>query len=311
MKTYLDGLRQIMEHGTDILGERTGVGRRKIFGHQMRFNLQAGFPIVTTKRVYEKAVFHELIWLLSGNTNIEYLVQNDVRIWTEWPYQQWLKANDQEAQFPKYTPEWAEKMKEFSERIKTDHTFAVLWGELGRTYGAQWRNFGATKQANGTYANDGVDQITQAVDLLKNDPKSTRIIVTGWHAREAIEVALPPCHTLFQFNTVGDKLICHLYMRSADAFLGVPFNIASYAALTHMMAQVTGLVPHELIVTFNDFHIYLNQIEQVQEQLSREPFRLPKLELNQEIKNIFDFKFDDIKLVGYEHHEPIKAQVAV
>lgn len=300
-----------MEKGEDVLEDRTGVGRRKLFAYQMRFNLKEGLPVLTTKSVHTKSVFHELIWLLSGSTNIKYLVDNGVRIWNEWPYENWLQKNGWSKDFPKYSESWTEKMKEFVELMKTDSAFAKQWGELGPTYAHQWRNFGATLGPDGSYNHDGFDQIANVINLLKTNPASTRIIVTGWHAVEATQVALPPCHTLFQFNTVGKKIITHLYMRSADAFLGVPFNIASYATLANMIAQVTDMEATELVITFNDFHIYLNHFDQVKEQLTREPKALPILKLNPAINNIFDFKFEDLTLENYEPMPAIPAPVAV
>lgn len=312
---YLDGLRAIMNEGEDLHGDRTGIGRRKLMGYQMKFMLQNGFPILTTKKVFFKTLAKELLWFLKGSTNIEELVHNNVKIWNEWPCAKWMKANNIAIEYPlgseEYKKEWAEHLAFFVEKIKTDHEFAKKWGELGPVYGKQWRNFGATKNEDGTFNNDGVDQISKAVDMIKNDPTSTRIIISGWHPREVDDVALPPCHTFFKFTVINGKLFCHMWMRSADAFLGVPFNIASYALLTHMIAQVTGLVAHQLTVTYDDIHVYLNQLEQVEEQLSRIPGKMPILQLNPEINNIFNFKIEDINLIGYNPQEAIKADVAV
>lgn len=312
---YLDGLRAIMEHGEDLLGDRTGIGRKKLMGYMMKFDLQKGFPILTTKKVAFKTLAKELLWFLKGSTNIEELVHNGVKIWNEWPCAKWMKANNIVIEHPlgsdEYKAEWNKYLAEFVEKVKTDHEFALQWGELGPVYGKQWRNFGATKNADGSFNSDGVDQVAKAIDMIKNDPSSTRIIISGWHSGEVDDVALPPCHTFFKFTVLNGKLFCHMWMRSADAFLGVPFNIASYALLTHMIAQATDLIPQQLTVTLDDFHIYLNQLDQVNEQLSRTPGEMPTLKLNPEIKNIFDFKIEDIELVGYNPQEAIKADVAV
>lgn len=312
---YLDGLRAIMENGEDLLGDRTRIGRKKLMGYLMKFDLQKGFPILTTKKVAFKTLAKELLWFLKGSTNIEELVHNGVKIWNEWPAKKWMDATGIKIDHPlgsdEYKEEWNKHLADFVEKVKTDHEFAVKWGELGPVYGKQWRNFGATRNADGSFNKDGVDQISKAVDMIQHDSTSTRIIVTGWHPGEVDDVALPPCHTFFKFTVINGKLFCHMWMRSADAFLGVPFNIASYALLTHMMAQVTGLVPHQLTVTYDDIHVYLNQLEQVNEQLSREPGDMPTLKLNPDIKNIFDFTMDDIELIGYNPQEAIKADVAV
>ena len=312
---YLNGLKVIMEHGEDLLGDRTGIGRRKLMGYQMKFMLEDGFPILTTKKVAFKTLSKELLWFLKGSTNIEELVHGNVKIWNEWPCAKWMKENNIVINHPlgsdAYKAEWSKHLATFVERIKTDHDFAMQWGELGPVYGKQWRNFGATKNADGSYNNDGVDQISKAIEMIKNDPTSTRIIISGWHPGEVDDVALPPCHTFFKFTVINGKLFCHMWMRSADAFLGVPFNIASYALLTHMMAQVTDLIPYQLTVTYDDIHVYLNQLEQVEEQLSRTPEKMPTLKLNTDVKSIFDFKIEDIELIGYNPQEAIKAEVAV
>jgi thymidylate synthase len=313
---YLDGLKAIMEHGEDLLGDRTGIGRKKLMGYMMKFNLQEGFPILTTKKVAFKTLSKELLWFLKGSTNIEELVHNGVKIWNEWPAKKWMEATGIKIDHPlgseEYKTEWNKHVTDFVEKVKSDHEFAMKWGELGPVYGKQWRNFGATKNADGTFNNDGIDQLSKAIDMLKNDTTgSTRIIVTGWHPGEVDDVALPPCHTVYKFTNINGKLFCFMWMRTADAFLGVPFNIASYALLTHMVAQVTGLMPHQLTVAFDDFHVYLNQLDQVKEQLSRTPGDMPTLKLNPAVKNIFDFTIDDIELVGYNPQEAIKADVAV
>lgn len=277
---YLDLIRYVRDHGTEK-GDRTGTGTRSHFGAQLRFDLKDGFPLLTTKKVHMKSITYELFWFLKGDTHVKYLQENGVRIWNEW------STAEQTARFGR--PE----------------------GELGPIYGHQWRNYGATKAEDGRYNQDGVDQVVEVIEQIKSNPNSRRLIVSGWNPAEATQVALPPCHTLFQFFVADGKLSCQLYQRSADLFLGVPFNIASYSLLTHMTAQVCDLEVGEFIWTGGDCHLYQNHIEQVNEQLSREAYELPKLWLNPEIKDIFDFTFDDIRVEGYQSHPAIKAPVAV
>ncbi len=264
MKQYLDLLNHIVETGVEK-GDRTGTGTKSVFGYQMRFNLEDGFPLVTTKKVHMKSIIHELLWFLNGDTNIAYLNSNGVSIWNEW-------ADEN--------------------------------GDLGHIYGYQWRSWPGP---------DGkrFDQISEVVRSLKNNPDSRRHIVSAWNVAEVPDMALPPCHVMFQFYVANGKLSCHLYQRSADVFLGVPFNIASYALLTMMMAQVTGYKPGEFVHSFGDTHIYLNHLEQVKLQLSREPMPLPTLRLNPDVNSIFDFKYSDITLEGYNSHPAIKADIAV
>ena len=280
MKQYLELMRHIKDNGT-FKGDRTGTGTYSVFGYQMRFNLADGFPLVTTKKVHLKSIIHELLWFLSGDTNVKYLQDNGVSIWNEWA------TAEQCARFGR--PE----------------------SELGPVYGHQWRNFGATKNADGSFSPDGVDQIAALVHDLKHNPNSRRLIVSGWNPQEANQVALPPCHTLFQFYVADGKLSCQLYQRSADVFLGVPFNIASYALLTMMLAQVCDLQLGEFIWTGGDCHLYSNHLEQTELQLSREPLPLPTMRLNPDIKDIFAFKYDDFTLENYQSHAAIKAPVAV
>ncbi|MBL6893906.1 MAG: thymidylate synthase [Porticoccaceae bacterium] len=301
MKQYLDLVRHIRDHGT-IKEDRTGTGTVSIFGYQMRFNLADGFPLVTTKRVHLKSILHELLWFIKGDTNIKYLVQNGVGIWNDWPYQNWLRETGQAQNLQMYSSEWRLVMKEFIERIKSDDTFARQYGDLGPVYGKQWRNFG------------GVDQLANLINDIKTNPDSRRLIVSAWNPQDIpvmIKSGLPPCHSLFQFYVVEGRLSCQLYQRSADVFLGVPFNIASYAILTIMIAQVTGLRPGDFIHTFGDAHLYLNHMEQVEEQLSRAEFDLPELKVNPSITSLFDFVFEDFELQNYMSHEPISAPVAV
>jgi len=264
MDQYLDLMRRVRTEGVRKT-DRTGTGTLSIFGHQMRFNLADGFPLVTTKKLHVKSIIHELIWFLRGETNIGYLKANGVTIWDEW-------ADEN--------------------------------GDLGPIYGKQWRSWAAP---------DGrtIDQIAEAVETIKTNPDSRRIIVSAWNPADLPQMALAPCHCLFQFNVAEGRLSCQLYQRSADVFLGVPFNIASYALLTMMMAQVTGLQPGEFIHTFGDAHLYLNHLEQADLQLSRTPRPLPQMRLNPGVKNIFDFRYEDFELVGYDPHPHIKAPVAV
>jgi thymidylate synthase len=264
MKQYLDLLQHILENG-EKREDRTGTGTISVFGHQMRFSLEQGFPLITTKKVHLRSIIYELLWFLRGETNIKYLVDNQVSIWNEW-------ADEQ--------------------------------GELGPVYGKQWRSFPST---NGK----SIDQISWVIDEIKRNPTSRRLIVSAWNPGELDKMALPPCHLLFQFYVSDGKLSCQLYQRSADTFLGVPFNIASYALLTHMVAQVTGLGVGDFVHTLGDAHIYLNHLEQVKEQLKRKPFPLPKIKLNPEISSIFDFKYEDISIINYEAHPHIKGEVSV
>ena len=265
MKQYLDLLDRILKEGVDK-GDRTGTGTKSIFGHQMRFNLEEGFPLLTTKKVHLKSIIYELLWFLQGNTNAKWLQERGVRIWTEWA-----------------DPET---------------------GDLGHIYGYQWRSW---PDYNGGF----IDQIQQAVDTIKNDPNCRRIIVSAWNVADLDNMNLPPCHAFFQFYVANGKLSLQLYQRSADTFLGVPFNIASYALLCMMMAQVCGLKPGEFIHTTGDTHIYTNHMEQIHEQLSREPRRLPRMVLNPEVKNIFDFKYEDFTLEDYDPWPAIKGVVSV
>ncbi|MDA9599005.1 thymidylate synthase [bacterium] len=301
MKQYLDLVRHIRDQGVKK-EDRTGTGTLSVFGYQMRFDLAEGFPLVTSKKVHLKSILHELLWFIRGDTNIRYLVENGVGIWNDWPYQSWLRETGQDSDYEMYSPEWKAKMKEFIEQIKTDAAFAEQYGDLGPVYGHQWRNF------------EGVDQLAQLVDDIKTNPDSRRLIVSAWNPKDIpimVKSGLPPCHSLFQFYVIDGRLSCQLYQRSADVFLGVPFNIASYAILTMMIAQVTGLEPGDFVHTFGDAHLYANHMDQMEEQLSRSTFPLPKLSLNPEVDNLFDFVFEDFQLLGYESHGPISAPVAV
>lgn len=289
MRQYLQMCKDIMERG-EVKEDRTGVGTKGFFGYQARYNLEEGFPLLTTKRVYLKAIIHELLWFISGDTNIKYLVDNNVRIWNEWPYELFKKSEDYHG----------ETMEEFIEKIKESDEFAKKHGNLGPVYGKQWRDF------------FGVDQVQSVIDQLKENPNSRRIIISAWNPKELPEMALPPCHAFMQFYVSNDgKLSLQLYQRSADVFLGVPFNIASYSLLLMMVAQVTGLKPYEFIHTTGDTHIYLNHFDQINLQLSREPRKLPTMKINPNVKSIYDFKYEDFKLEDYNPHPAIKGVVAV
>lgn len=266
MKQYLDLMRRVRDTGTRK-DDRTGTGTLSVFGHQMRFDLGEGFPLLTTKRMFFKGIVHELLWFLSGDTNIDYLKRHGVAIWDEW---------------------------------------ADADGELGPVYGAQWRSWG-----DGDPSGESIDQIAQVVQSIKTNPDSRRHIVSAWNVGALDDMALPPCHLLFQFYVADGKLSCQLYQRSADIFLGVPFNIASYALLTMMVAQVTNLAPGDFVHTFGDAHIYLNHLEQVEKQLAREPLPLPTVELDPSVKNLFDFEYDHVRLIDYQSHPGIKAPIAV
>ena len=264
MQQYLDLIQHILDNGTDR-SDRTGTGTRSVFGHQLRFDLKDGFPLVTTKKVHVRSIFHELLWFLSGDTNIGYLKENGVSIWDEW-------ADEN--------------------------------GELGPVYGSQWRSWP-------TPDGQHIDQIRQLLDMIHDNPDSRRLIVSAWNVAEVPKMALPPCHALFQFYVANGRLSCQLYQRSADVFLGVPFNIASYALLTMMVAQVTDLEPGDFIHTFGDVHLYSNHFEQAHLQLSRSPRALPTLKINPQVRDLFAFKYDDFELVDYDPHPHIKAKVAV
>ncbi|MBI1648988.1 thymidylate synthase [Hyphomicrobium sulfonivorans] len=283
MQQYLDLMRRVRDHGVRK-DDRTGTGTLSVFGHQMRFDLADGFPLVTTKKLHVRSIIHELIWFLRGDRDIRYLRDNKVHIWDEWVREEWS-----------YFPE--------DPMLGPEQKVGPFEG-LGPLYGAQWRSWqGPDGQV--------IDQISDAIRTLKSDPDSRRIIVTAWNPAELDKMALAPCHCLFQFYVADGKLSCQLYQRSADIFLGVPFNIASYALLTMMMAQVTGLKPGEFVHTFGDAHLYLNHLEQTEQQLSRAPRPLPQMKLNPDVKSIFDFEFSDFELTGYDPHPHIKGDVAV
>ncbi len=280
MQQYQDLLRRILTEGRSR-EDRTGTGTIGVFGHQMRFDLRAGFPLVTTKKLHLKSIVHELLWFVRGETHVASLQAEGVRIWDEWA------TAEQTARFGRAP------------------------GDLGPVYGHQWRNFGATKRADGSYARDGVDQLANVVEQIRKNPWSRRLIVTGWNPKEADEVALPPCHTLFQLHVQDGALSCQLYQRSADVFLGVPFNIASYALLTMMIAQVTDLEPGDFVHTFGDAHLYKNHLDQAKLQLERAPRPLPRMKLDPSVKDLFAFRYEHFTLEGYDPWPHIKAEVSV
>ncbi len=309
MKQYLRALEKVKKEGIER-DDRTGVGTKGVFGYQMRFDISEKFPLLTTKKVFLRGIIHELLWFLSGSTNIKYLVDNDVHIWDEWPFESYLSEQGLKSEFLTYSSGWEEKKKEFITKIKEDDSFAEKWGDLGPVYGKQWRRW---EGVNGIK----IDQIQNAVDTIKNNPYSRRIIVSGWNVADidglvkGEKTAPPPCHLLFQFYVNDGKLSCQLYQRSADIFLGVPFNIASYTLFTMMVAQVCNLKPGEFVHTFGDLHIYKNHFEQVDLQLTREPRKLPIMKINSEVKDISSFKYEDFELEGYDPHPPIRAPIAV
>lgn len=280
MRAYLDLLNRIFTEGVDR-GDRTGTGTRSIFGHQMRMDLSQGFPLLTTKKVHLKSIIHELLWFLRGETEVASLQAAGVTIWDEWA------TAEQTARFGRNQ------------------------GDLGPVYGHQWRNFGATVRGDGSFERDGVDQIQELLNEIATNPDSRRLIVSGWNPKEATQVALPPCHTLFQFYVQNGRLSCQLYQRSADVFLGVPFNIASYALLTLMVAHHAGLTAGDFVHTFGDVHLYKNHFEQAQLQLSRDPRPLPTMHLDPSVKSLFDFRYEHFELRGYDPHPRIKAPVAI
>lgn len=290
MKQYHALLNEILEKGTERL-DRTSTGTRSLFGYQMRFDLSEGFPLLTTKKMHFKSVVHELLWFITGSTNIRPLVMNKVRIWNEWPYERFANSVDYQG----------ETLDEYVEKVRSDPAFADKHGNLGPVYGKQWRDF------------NGIDQLKHLIEGIKLKPFSRRHIISAWNPAELENMALPPCHILMQFYVSSDRkrLSCQLYQRSADVFLGVPFNIASYALFTHLIAQVCELEVGEFVHSFGDVHIYNDHMEQVVLQLSREPLPLARLRLNPMIKNIDDFKYEDIELLDYQSHPAIRAKVSV
>ena len=298
MKAYLDLLRRIIDEGA-VKGDRTGTGTKSVFGHQMRFDLSKGFPLLTTKKVFLKGVIHELLWFLAGDTNIGYLVRNGVHIWGNDAYRYYgelCAANGVE-------PISREEFLAEAEQGNASDMAGYRYGDLNHVYGYQWRSW---PRPDGR----SIDQISEVIDTIRRNPNSRRMLVSAWNVAEVEQMALPPCHVMFQFYVADGRLSCQLYQRSADTFLGVPFNIASYALLTMMIAQVCGLEAGDFVHTLGDTHLYLNHLEQAAEQLSREPRKLPTMRLNPDVKSIFDFRYEDFTLEGYDPHPAIKAPMS-
>ncbi|MDQ0160683.1 thymidylate synthase [Alkalibacillus salilacus] len=313
-EAYLKLSEYTLNHGQDR-HDRTGVGTRSIFGYQMRFNLQDGFPLLTTKKVPFKLIASELLWFIKGDTNIRYLLQHNNNIWNEWAFKNWVESDaytgpnmddfgvraQQDEEFNKI---YQEQMQLFKQYILEDDDFAERFGHLGEVYGKQWRNWQSSQ-------GETIDQLKQVIHDIKTNPNSRRLIVSAWNPEDIPSMALPPCHTLFQFYVEDGRLSCQLYQRSGDIFLGVPFNIASYALLTHLVAHECGLEVGEFIQTFGDAHIYHNHFTQVRTQLERDMLALPTLQINQDKQSIFDIELEDLSISGYEPHPSIKAPVAV
>lgn len=311
---YLNLGKKVLEEGHKKT-DRTGTGTKSLFGHQMRFDLQKGFPLLTTKRVPFSLIKSELLWFIKGNTNIRYLLQHNNHIWDEWAFERFVKSEDYSGpdmtDFGRkalidsdFNAVYQIEKEAFCARILEDETFAVKYGELGNVYGAQWRKWKTTQ-------GETIDQLKDVIQQIKTTPDSRRLIVSAWNPEDVPNMALPPCHTLFQFYVADGKLSCQLYQRSADIFLGVPFNIASYALLTHLIAHEVGLEVGEFIHTLGDAHLYSNHIEQMEKQLAREPKDFPSVELNASKTSIFDFEMEDIQIEGYDPHPGIKAPIAV
>lgn len=315
-KAYLDLCRMVLDKGENK-GDRTGTGTYSVFGHQFRFDLSEGFPLLTTKRVPFRLIKSELLWFLKGDTNIQYLLKHNNNIWNEWPFKRWVESEDYQGpdmtdfgirsqQDDAFKEVYEKEMESFKEKIVSDDTFAAKYGDLGNVYGKQWRMWETTR-------GETIDQIQHVINQIKNNPNSRRLIVSAWNPEDISpdRAALPPCHVLFQFYVANGKLSCQLYQRSGDIFLGIPFNIASYSLLTHLIAEECGLEVGEFIHTIGDAHIYSNHIEQVKTQLSRELKELPTLSIKSGAKSIFELEMDDIQVDGYHPHPSIKAPVAV
>lgn len=313
---YLQMCRDVLERGTQK-GDRTGTGTRSLFGYQLRFDLTKGFPLLTTKRVPFRLIASELLWFIKGDTNIRYLLEHNNHIWDEWAFKKWVTSSEYTG--PDMTDfgrrslvdeafkvQYDEQMAHYQQRVLTDDDFARKYGDLGNVYGKQWRNWT-------TSTGETIDQLQVAIDQIKHNPNSRRIIVSAWNPEDLEEdrAALPPCHAFFQFHVADGKLSCQLYQRSADTFLGVPFNIASYALLTHLVAHECGLAVGDFVHSFGDVHIYNNHIAQIEEQLSRTPRDLPTLKINPEKTSIFAIEMEDLTIEGYDPHPSIKAPVAV
>src|SRR5690625_4311656 len=313
-QAYLDLCKHILNNGIKK-EDRTNTGNYSVFSYQMRFDLSEGFPLLTTKKVNFNLIASELLWFIKGDTNIRYLLENNNNIWNEWAFEKWVESDDYDGpdmtdfghrslQDEAFNLEYKKQMETFKEKILTDDAFASKYGDLGFVYGKQWRHWE-------TKSGEAIDQLKDVIDSIRNNPDSRRHIVSAWNPEDIPFMALPPCHTLFQFYVADGKLSCQLYQRSGDVFLGVPFNIASYALLTHLIAHETGLEVGEFVHTFGDVHIYANHLEQVKLQLSRETKDLPELILNTDKNSIFDFTMEDFSVKGYDPHPGIKAPIAV
>ncbi|GGA26965.1 thymidylate synthase [Psychrobacillus lasiicapitis] len=314
MEQYLTLCKHIMENGTEK-GDRTGTGTKSVFGYQMRFDLAAGFPLLTTKKTAFRLVVSELLWFIKGDTNVKTLIEANNHIWDEWAFEKWVESDSytgpdmtnfgvRAAKDPDFKAIVDEQMKIFCTKIVEDEQFAEKFGDLGPVYGRQWRSWPAK---NG----ETIDQLQTVIEQIKVNPDSRRHIITAWNPAEVEEMALPPCHAFMQFYVANGKLSCQLYQRSADVFLGVPFNIASYALLTHLIAKECGLEVGEFVHTLGDAHLYANHMEQVETQLARTPRSLPRLSLSDEKESIYDYEIEDIKIEGYDPHPRIKAPIAV
>lgn len=313
-RQYLDLAQRILDEGVGK-EDRTGTGTKSIFGHQMRFNLQEGFPLLTTKQTSFHLIKSELLWFLHGKTNIRYLLEHNNHIWDEWAFKNYVESDDYQGpdmtdfglrvlEDEAFKEVYEKEMEAFQKKILEDDAFAEKYGSLGDVYGAQWRHWQ-------TRRGETIDQISDVIDLIKNNPDSRRMIVSAWNPEDIPHMALPPCHTLFQFYVSEGKLSCQLYQRSADVFLGVPFNIASYALLTHLIAHETGLEVGDFVHTLGDAHLYSNHLDQINIQLEREPRPLPTLRLNKEKSSVFEFDMEDIQIENYDPHGRIKAPIAV
>ena len=307
-KEYLNLCKTILEDGV-TKDDRTGVGTKSIFGYQMKFDLTKGFPLLTTKKINFNLVWSELLWFIKGDTNIKFLLQNKNNIWNEWAFKKWIESDEYTGpdmtdfghrvlEDSEFAEEYKKQMNIFKENILNDDNFSKKFGDLGNVYGKQWRNF------------NGIDQLKNVIEQIKLNPSSRRLIVSAWNPSEVDTMALPPCHTMFQFYVSDGKLSCQLYQRSADVFLGVPFNIASYSLLTILIAKECGLEVGEFVHTLGDAHIYINHFEQVKEQMSRDAFKLPSLRIN-EFDSIFNLEISDVELIDYQSHPFIKAPIAV
>ncbi|MBT2731508.1 thymidylate synthase [Carnobacterium sp. ISL-102] len=311
---YLNLGKKVLEEGHEKT-DRTGTGTKSLFGYQMRYDLQKGFPLLTTKRVPFSLIKSELLWFIKGNTNIQYLLQHNNHIWDEWAFERFVKSDDYSGpdmtDFGRkaltdsdFNAVYQGEKETFCNRILEDEAFAAKYGELGNVYGAQWRKWKTTQ-------GETIDQLKEVIQQIKTTPDSRRLIVSAWNPEDVPNMALPPCHTLFQFYVADGKLSCQLYQRSADIFLGVPFNIASYALLTHLIAREVGLEVGEFVHTLGDAHLYSNHFEQMKKQLAREPRNFPTIALNKSKTSIFDFEMEDIQIEGYDPHPGIKAPIAV